>query len=193
MARTSTTLCNAKPTWDTRTMVTLALLAAIGALLCFLEIGNFGGFLKYDASFVPAIIGGFVYGPIPGFVIGLISVIIHALVSGNFWGALMNLCGVAALVIPAALIFRPKGTRGRAVAALIVGSALSVVVLIALNLVVTPIYTGMPVSAIIAMILPLLLPFNIFKAAVNAVLAFLLYGSVGKMAQSKKAKKAKQA
>ena len=91
------------------------------------------------------------------------------------------------------LIFRPKGTRGRAVAALIVGSALSVVVLIALNLVVTPIYTGMPVSAIIAMILPLLLPFNIFKAAVNAVLAFLLYGSVGKMAQSKKAKKAKQA
>ena len=189
MARQTATASAAKTTWDTRTLVTLALLAAIGALLSFIEGGNFGGFLKYDASFVPAMIGGFIFGAIPGFVIGAITVVIHALVSGNLWGGLMNLCGVAAYVIPAALIYRANPTRSRAIVALIVGSVLAVIVLIAMNLVVTPIYTGMPVEAIIGMIVPLLLPFNIFKAAVNSVITFLLYKTVSNMVKPQKSAK----
>ena len=51
--------------WDTRTIVVMGLLASIGVLLSFVEIGNFFGFMKYDASNVPAIVGGFLLGRCP--------------------------------------------------------------------------------------------------------------------------------
>lgn len=168
-------------TWETKQLVTMALLAAIGALLSFLEGGGFGGFLNYDASFVPAMVGGFIFGPIPGFVIGAITAIIHALLTANFWGALMNLIGVAAFVVPGAAIYRHNKSRTSAVIGLIVGGIASCVAMILINLVITPIYTGMPVSSVAALILPLLLPFNIAKAAVNSLLVFFLYKPIAHM------------
>ena len=49
------------------------------------------------------------------------------------------------------------------------------------NLIVTTIYTGMSMAAVAALIVPLLLPFNVAKAVVNSVLAFVLYKSVSNM------------
>ena len=167
--------------WDTRTLTTMALLAAIAALLSFIEGGNFGGFLNYDASFVPAVIAGFVFGPVPGFVVGIVSWLIHGLVKADLWGTIMNMACVAAYVIPSALIYRGNKTRTRAVVGLAVGSVCAVIVMILANLIVTQIYTGMSMAAVAALIVPLLLPFNVAKAVVNSVLAFVLYKSVSNM------------
>jgi riboflavin transporter FmnP len=49
------------------------------------------------------------------------------------------------------------------------------------NLVVTPIYTGMPVSAVMALILPVLLPFNVIKAVFNSVLTLMIYKSISRV------------
>ena len=167
--------------WDTRTMVTMALLAAIAALLSFIEGGNFGGFLDYDASFVPAVIGGFIYGPVPGMVIGLVSWLIHGLIKADFWGTIMNMACVIAYVVPAALIYRRDKSIKSAVIGLVVGSICAVIVMIGANLIVTPIYTGLPVETVAGMIVPLLLPFNAAKAVVNSILAFVLYKPVSNM------------
>ncbi len=164
----------------------MALLAAIGALLSFIEGGGFGGFLNYDASFVPAMIGGFIFGPIPGFVIGAITVAIHMLIKADFWGSLMNLVGVAAFVIPGAAIYHHRKSRGFAIVGLVVGGVVACIAMILMNLVITPIYTGMSVSAVAALILPLLLPFNIVKATVNSVLTFLLYKPISRMVKPEK-------
>ena len=46
------------------------------------------------------------------------------------------------------------------------------------NLVVTPIYTGAPLQSIIAMIIPILLPFNIAKVLLNSIISALVYKSI---------------
>lgn len=176
--------------WDTRTLVAMALLAAIAALLSFIEGGNFGGFLDYDASFVPAVIGGFIYGPVPGMVIGVVSWIIHGLIKADFWGTIMNVACVIAYVVPAAIIYRKTMDTKGAIIGLVVGSVAAVVVMILCNIIVTPIYTGLPTSVVLDMIVPLLLPFNAAKAAVNSVLAFFLYKPVSKMVATDKEKNA---
>jgi riboflavin transporter FmnP len=59
-----------------------------------------------------------------------------------------------------------------------VGSVTQIVVLIVLNLIVDPIYYGMPYSAVVALVPTALLPFNAAKAAINSVLTFLVYKRV---------------
>ena len=176
--------------WDTRTMVTMALLAAIAALLSFIEGGNFGGFLDYDASFVPAVIGGFIYGPVPGAVVGVVSWLIHGLIKADFWGTVMNVACVAAYVVPAAVLYKKLGGMKGVGFGLAVGSVCAVIVMLGANLLVTPIYTGMSVEVVAGMIAPLLLPFNAVKAVVNSILAFALFKPVANMVRTDKAKNA---
>ena len=51
--------------WDTRQLVTMALMCAIAALLSFIQIPLIPGvtFLTYDPSLMPAMVCGFAFGP----------------------------------------------------------------------------------------------------------------------------------
>ncbi|MBR2790583.1 MAG: ECF transporter S component, partial [Eggerthellaceae bacterium] len=49
------------------------------------------------------------------------------------------------------------------------------------NLVITPWYTGMPLQAIIDLILPVLLPFNALKAVLNAIITAVVYKAVSNL------------
>jgi len=190
-----------------RQLATMALFIALGAVLSFIEFPLLPGaaFLKYDAALVPALLAGFAYGPLAGCIVATLTPWIHALMDGNLWGGLMNNVINIAYLLPAALIYKAsrglkkpasgatmpgintaapgipaKGMSGNI--ALFVGLAvacvLAVAAAIAMNLVVTPIYTGMPLQAIIDMILPILLPFNILKTLLNSVLGFVLMKSL---------------
>jgi len=43
------------------------------------------------------------------------------------------------------------------------------------NLIITPIYSGMPRAAVAAMIPTVILPFNLIKAGANAIITFMVY------------------
>ena len=66
--------------------------------------------------------------------------------------------------------------------ALIVGLLISCVLAVGtamvMNYFVTPIYTGAPVQAIVSMMIPILLPFNILKTLLNSILGGLLMKSL---------------
>ena len=47
--------------------------------------------------------------------------------------------------------------------------------MIPLNLIFTPLFMGSPVDAVLEMILPIILPFNLMKAGINAVVTGLLF------------------
>jgi len=168
--------------WDTRQMVTMAILVALGTLISFIDIPIIPGveWLKYDPSSVAMLIGAFVYGPVAGAVIGTLIALIHWS-SAGIWGVVMNIIAMVAMGVPAGLIYRHRKTRAGAVIALAVGSVVMVTVNLLANLVVTPIYTGMPVSAVVALILPVLLPFNIIKAVLNSVITLVVYKTVSRM------------
>ena len=120
--------------WDTRQLVTMALMCAIGVLLSFVEFPLLPGvtWLKYDASAMPAMVCGFAFGPAAGLAVGIVGAVILG------------------------------------------------------NLVITPMWLGVPLDAVVAMILPILTPFNLEKAGINAVLTLIVYKSISNLITPKK-------
>lgn len=169
--------------WDTRQLVTMALMCAIGVILSFIEFPIFPAapFLKYDASLVPAMVSGFVWGPGAGIVVGVVEAIIHGLMMGDFAGAVMNIIVTIAFVLPAAAIYRRRHTLKGAILALVIGVICHVAAAIVGNLIITPLWMGVPVDVVIAMILPILLPFNLLKAVLNSILTLVVYKAISNL------------
>jgi ECF transporter S component (folate family) len=170
----------ARAHWETRQLATMALFIALGVILSFIEFPLLPGtdFLKYDASAVPALLAGFAYGPAAGCLVGVLTAVLHGF-NGDFWGALMNIIIVVAFVLPASFAYKHSKSTVSTVIGLVISCIAMVAVALLANLVVTPIYTGWPIEAIIAIIPTILLPFNILKAVINSVLGFVLLKSLG--------------
>ena len=174
--------------WDTRQLVTMALLCAIGVLLSFIEFPLIPGvtWLKYDASAMPAMVCGFAFGAGGGLAVGIAGAIIHGILMADFSGAVMNILVVIGFVVPASLIYRQGRTFPRAIIGLIASVVCAVIMAIVGNLVITPAYLGVPMDAVIAMILPILVPFNLAKGIINAVLTLAVYKSISNLITPRK-------
>lgn len=179
MARATST----SSAWSTRQLVTMALLCSITILLSFVEFPIFPAapFLKYDASFVAIMVAGFAYGPSAGVAVGTVAWAIHGLMMGDLPGTIMSIIAMLGFLLPAALIYKRKHTFGGAIVGLCVGVVVTIICALLGNLVITPWYTGMPLQAIIDMILPILLPFNAIKAVLNSILTAVVYKAISNL------------
>ncbi|MCX7708707.1 MAG: ECF transporter S component [Clostridia bacterium] len=168
-------------------MVKLAMLAALSIVLMLLirfPVIPSAPFLEYEPGDVPALIGAFIYGPWSGFIITLIVSIFQATTvsAGSGWiGALMHLVATGTMVIAAGLIYNKFRTYKGAILALSVGSLCMTLIMIPLNLYITPKFLGVPYDAVKAMILPAILPFNLIKSVANSVITVVVYKAVGKV------------
>lgn len=174
--------------WSTRVLVTIALLCAISVLLSFVEFPLLPGvaWLSYDASIMPAAVCGFAYGPAAGLACGIISVVAHGILFADFTGALMNLLVVIGFIWPAALVYKRVHTLKGAIAGLAFGIVLAVLMAVLGNLVVTPAWLGVPLDAVVAMIVPILIPFNLLKGLLNAILTLIVYKAISNLITPKK-------
>lgn len=174
--------------WSTRQLVTMALMCAIGALLSFIEFPLLPGvtWLKFDASNMPAMVAGFAFGPAGGVAVGIITAIIHGLLMADFTGALMNMLVVTCFVLPAALIYKKKRTFSGAIIGLIFSVIAGIIGAIIGNLLLTPSWLGVPFEAVVALIIPVLIPFNIIKGIINALLTLIIYKSISNIITPKK-------
>ena len=123
-ARTSSPVSASTNRWSTKQLVTMALMCAISLVLTFVEFVIFPNvpFLKLDVSLVPSAVVGFAYGPVPGIVVGLISAIGHAAITGNWVGAIMNVIVTIAFIAPSSLIYKRFHTFKGAIVSLVVGA-----------------------------------------------------------------------
>jgi riboflavin transporter FmnP len=64
------------------------------------------------------------------------------------------------------------------IASLLVSCVLMIAAAIGMNLVVTPIYMGVPREAVISLLIPAIIPFNIIKSIINSFLGFVLLKSL---------------
>ncbi|MEE0845433.1 MAG: ECF transporter S component [Eggerthellaceae bacterium] len=174
--------------WSTRQLVVMALLCAIGVLLSFIEFPLIPGvaWLKYDASAMPAMVCGFAFGAGSGLAVGIAGAIIHGLLMADFSGAVMNILVVIGFVVPAALVYKRKRTLPRAIAGLAASVVAALIMAIVGNLVITPAYLGVPLDAVVSMIIPILLPFNLAKGVINAVLTLAVYKSISNLITPRK-------
>ena len=174
--------------WDTRQLVTMALMCAIGVLLSCVEFPLLPGvtWLKYDASAMPAMVCGFAFGPAAGLAVGIVGAVIHGILMADFSGAIMNILVVTGFILPAALVYRRSRTFKSGVVGLVLSAVAATVMAILGNLVITPMWLGVPLDAVVAMILPILTPFNLAKAGINAVLTLIVYKSISNLITPKK-------
>ena len=174
--------------WNTRQLVTMALMAAIGVLLAFIQIPLIPGqaWLTYDPSNLTALVCGFAYGPAAGLAVGFVTNIIHGILLADFSGTIMNLLVVTGFVWPAAMIYKRIHTFKGSLIGIAVSIVCATVMAILGNLVITPAYLGVALDAVVALILPALLPFNLAKSVLNAALTLIVYKSISNLITPKK-------
>ena len=170
-------------TWSTRSIAITALFCALSLITSFIEIPIFppAAWLKYDPSCVIALVAGICFGPATGTLVVVFSWLLHLVFSFDPWGVLMAVVANVTLVVPCAVIARrSEGLRGMGLG-MAAGGVLSLIVCIMMNLIVTPLYTAVTVDAVVAMILPILTPFNLIKIVLNCVICALVIKPISKV------------
>ena len=135
-------------------------------------------FLEYEASDIPILIGGFAFGPVSGIILAVVSILLQDLIGGlsnGPWGLLMHMVAALTFVVVTSVIYKFVKTRKGALLALIIGGICLTLVMIPANLLITPIFMGVPRAAVEGLLLPAIIPFNLCKAAINIVIVFFLY------------------
>ncbi|MPN17689.1 hypothetical protein SDC9_165044 [bioreactor metagenome] len=100
--------------------------------------------------------------------------------ASGLYGILMHIIATSSLVITASLIYRARHTRVGAALGLVCGTLMMGGVMMVANHFITPVFTGWPVEAVDAMLLPVILPFNLAKAGINSVVTFAVYKLVSR-------------
>ncbi len=171
----------------TKTLTQLGVLAAMSVLLVYLihfPIFPAAPFLEYDPADVPILIGTFMFGPLGGMVLtAVVSVLQGVTVSSasGIIGIMMHFFATGSFVLVAGNIYKRKRTRGGAVIALILGALTMTMTMVIWNLVFTPLFMGTPIEAVKAMLVPVIIPFNLIKTISNAMITFVVYKSVSKV------------
>ncbi len=166
--------------WDSKRISLCALFVAAALLLSFIEIPILPAapFLKYDLSGVVALIAGLAFGQATGAVVAVLPWCAHLFVEPI--GAIIALLTNVVTVLVAASIYALRRTRAGAVVALIVASIVQIGLAILLNLCLTPLYTGLTFEVVLGLVVPILLPFNLIKATLNALITLVLYKPLSK-------------
>lgn len=161
--------------WSTRRIAMYALFVALAMAASLIELPIFPAapWLKYDPSGIVCLVAGFAFGPYAAAIVSILGFLPHVFTSP--WGALMGMLVALAISVPASLVYRRKRTRRGAMTGMALGMVIALVVALISNLLVTPLYAHMTVAQVAAMIVPILLPFNLLKFAIHAVVTFLIY------------------
>lgn len=161
-------------------MVLLALLSAMAYVIvfvCRVPIIPSAPFL--DLEFKSAIIltGSFIFGPVSGLVMSLVICLLELVTfsSTGLIGCIMNILATVSFVCPAAIAYKMKKSTTGAITGIVIGSILMTIAMVLWNYIVSPLYMGVPREAIVTMLLPVFVPFNLIKAALNGAVALFLF------------------
>ena len=137
-------------------------------------------FLKYDPKDVIIVISGFIFGPLTSLTVTIIvSVVQMFTISGTgILGCIMNIISSCSFACTAALIYKRKHKLSGALLGLFGGWGCQVVVMMLWNYLLAPIYMGYPREAVVELLIPAFLPFNLIKGGLNAAITMLLYKPV---------------
>ena len=164
----------------TMKVVKMGVMVAISVALVYLihfPIFPVVSFLEYDPADIPILIGTFAFGPLAGLVLTVVTSVVQGLTvsaGSGLYGILMHVIATGVLVAVSGGIYSRNKTRKTAVIALVCGMAAMAVVMMGANMVITPIFMGVPASAVWDL-MPFIVGFNVIKAGINGAVTFVLY------------------
>ncbi|MBS5939473.1 ECF transporter S component [Clostridium sartagoforme] len=166
--------------------IKISLLSAIAVMLMYFDFPiPFLPFpwLKIDLSDIPALMGGFAFGPVAGVLIELLKNLLILIVKGTgtgFVGEMANFIIGASLVFPAAWIYHKNKSKKTAFLGMLVGSlSMQVIGIIANVYFLLPAYgMKMAPNEIVNYVTAGLLPFNGVKAIMVCGITYVVYKKV---------------
>ena len=190
-----------KENWSTKVMVKISSLAVISMILMFLDLSVWFAppFLKLDLADLPALIGAFAMGPMAGVIVQLVKNLLHLLVQGSSTGGvgeISNFIVGSAFVYTAGLFYyRDKNFKTAIIGSIVGVLVMTLVASVSNYFVVFPMYAkvyGLPMEALInmgsvlnknvvdlkTMIIYAIVPFNILKGSIVAIVSILIYKRV---------------
>lgn len=153
----------------------LGTLAFLIMLLVSIPVIPTASFLKYDPSGFLLLLSGALLGPACGvlscFIKGFLYFITGA---GNIFGVTSDFLANIIFIIPTVLVMKRGGGSTKAAAVgCALGTVLATLAMIPINLVVLRLELGLMPDAVMAMMIPAILPFNLLKGVLNSVIYFV--------------------
>ena len=158
----------------------MGMLVAISVVLVYFihfPIFPAGAFLEYDPADIPILMGTFAFGPLAGVLLTVVTSVIQGVTvsaQNGLYGIIMHIIATSVLVLVAGFIYKKNKTRKGAVLALVCGTVAMVIVMICANMVITPLFMGVPRS-VVWDLMPFIAGFNLVKAGINGLVTFILY------------------
>ena len=189
---------NTKAKLTTQTLCFIGLFGALSTVLMLfkLPLPFAPAFMKLDFAELPAILGSFMFGPVAGEFIVIIKLALNLLINGTdsmYVGELSNLVLSSTYVLTASLIYYRRKTKKRAAVSLAVSvfgtsifavfsntvfifPAYAVVYGLSMDSLVTMAGAVNPfVHDVFTMMLFSVLPFNLVKYGLVAIITFMVY------------------
>lgn len=180
-----------KVAYSVRVIATLGMLTALSVVLTWLvHFPIFPGapFLEYDPADIPILIGTFTFGPLAGLLLTIAVSAVQAFTvsaQSGIMGFLMHSVATGAMAVAAGTIYCRRRTRKDALIALIAGTLTMTIVMIPLNLIITPLFTGTAIEDVWGIMFSIIIPFNLIKAGLNSAVTFVLYERCSKLMRGK--------
>ena len=189
---------NTKAKLTTQTLCFIGLFGALSTVLMLfkLPLPFAPAFMKLDLAELPAILGSFMFGPVAGEFIVIIKLALNLLINGTdsmYVGELSNLVLSSTYVLTASLIYYRRKTKKRAAVSLAVSVlGTSIFAVFSNTVFIFPAYAvvyGLSMESLVAMagavnpfvhdvftmMLFSVLPFNLVKYGLVAIITFLVY------------------
>jgi len=187
---------------STRKMAMIGMFSAIAAVLHMMDFALpiiAPTFYKLDFSELPALIGGFAFGPVAGVMIEFLKILLKLVFKGSstaLVGDLANFVVGCSFILPASMIYEFKKSKKSAIVACTVGTVILTVVGTMFNaLYLIPAFSvlyGLPMEVIIGMgteingmitdlttfVIFAVGPLNLLKGTVISILTILLYKKI---------------
>lgn len=160
-------------------MVKLALMTALSLVLMFIVRVPFppAPFLVYDPADIPIYISTFAYGPVAGLLVTFVVCFLQAFALGGdgIYGFVMHFVATGIVAVLIGIMYNKKKTKATAIKALVAGIVVTVIVMSIMNIYITSAFMGVDKSVVIAMLPTVIIPFNLLKFGINAVITFIVY------------------
>ena len=166
----------------TRQIAGAAMFSALAFAVAYMcqFIPKVQNFLTPDVKDAVIAIASFIYGPVVAPAISLVVAFLEFITFSTTgpYGLLMNFISSSVFSLTASIIYRYKKSFNSAIIGLSISACLTTAVMLILNPIIVPLYSGASREVVIRMIPGVLLPFNFAKTLLNSALTLLLYKPV---------------
>lgn len=165
---------------DTRPLVLIGVMAAAAFILMVavqVPVLPAAPYLRYNPSDVVALLMASVAGPLPGVAVVVLKDVLYLFLRArSLFGPLGDLIAVATFVGVAGWVYqrRPQASAAWFVASCGLGAVARILVMIPANFLLLNWQFGMPPEKVVALVWPVIIPFNALASVINTALSVIL-------------------